>query len=103
MVFWLVLVTEDRATNDTTDTSRADQGRGAKRTLPLTSDVVRLPGEDAGNVGVTGCRGNEDAKIANSDIVEIAKKRKALYTYRQHTVKTWWKSGRTYQSKVDTH
>lgn len=65
----LVLGTENSATNDTTNTTSADEGSGAKSALPLATDVVRLPCKNGGDVGV-GCGGREeDTGVANTDVV----------------------------------
>lgn len=73
MVGWLVLVSEDSAANDSTDAASADKRSGAEGTLPLTTDVVRLVCENAGNIGVTSDCGQEDAEIADAVILCKAK------------------------------
>ena len=72
MVRRLVLLTEDGAADDTADATEADERGRAESTLPLSSDVVRLPGENAGDVGVGGGGGNEDAEVASADILHVS-------------------------------
>jgi hypothetical protein len=59
-----ILSAEDGASDDATDTSCADEGSGAKSALPLAADVVGLPGEDAGNVGIGCCGSKEYAEVS---------------------------------------
>ena len=74
MVVRLILITEHCAANDATDATGSDQGSGAQSTLPLTTDVVCLPCQNARDVGVAsgGCK--KDSKVAYSNIVEISEK-----------------------------
>lgn len=62
-----ILSAEYSATDDATDTASADESGGAESTLPLAADVVRLPCQDGGDVGVGGGRGEENASVADAD------------------------------------
>jgi len=75
-VRWLVLRTENGATNDTTHSSHANKSRRAKSSLPLTTDVVCLPCQDARNVGVASSSSEENPKVANADGLGEAKESK---------------------------
>jgi hypothetical protein len=59
-----ILSAEDGASDDTTDTSCTDEGSGAESALPLAADVVGLPGEDAGDVGVGSCGSEEYTEVS---------------------------------------
>ena len=72
MVDWGVLRTEHCATNDTANTTETNKGGRAEGTLPLPSDVVRLPSENARNVGVGGSGGEEDSKVASTDVFHVS-------------------------------
>ena len=50
----LVLLSENSASNDATNAAEADEGCRAQGSLPLSSNVVRLPGEDGRDVRVAG-------------------------------------------------
>lgn len=69
-----VLLTEDSTSNDSTNATSSDQGRGAECTFPLPTDVVCLPGQNTWYVGVAGRGCEEDSEIANSDVLDIAEK-----------------------------
>lgn len=69
MVRWLVLLAEYRAADDAADTTGADEGGRAQGALPLAADIVGLPGQDAGDVGVAGGGREEDAEVADTDVV----------------------------------
>lgn len=68
----LVLLAEHGAADDSTDTAEADEGGGAQGALPLAADVVCLPGQDAGDISVAGGGGQEDAKVADADVLDVA-------------------------------
>ena len=72
MILWAVLRTEHGATNDTTDATEPHKRGRAEGTLPLPSDVVRLPGENAGDVGVGGSGGKENSKVAHADVFHVS-------------------------------
>jgi hypothetical protein len=61
-----ILSAEDGASNDTTDTSCTDKGSGAESALPLATDVVRLPGKNAWNVGISSRSSEEHAEVSIS-------------------------------------
>lgn len=63
-----VLAPEDSAADDAADAACPDEGSGAEGALPLAADVVGLPGEDGGDVGVAGADGEEDAEVADADV-----------------------------------
>lgn len=65
---------EDGATDDTANASKADKGGRAQRTLPLPTDVVGLPRENTGNVGIARRGGEEDTEVTNTDVADIAQK-----------------------------
>jgi hypothetical protein len=69
------LRTENSAADNTANTSRTNQGSGAKGALPLSSNVVCLPCQDARYIGVASSGGNEDAKVANANVIDEAEKR----------------------------
>lgn len=92
MVLRFVLLAKDRAADDASDSSRADECRRAQCSLPLATDVVGLPGEDAGDVGIASGRGNEHAKVTNTNILDIAKEWKTWTIVRKQT-----------QCRVDTY
>lgn len=77
LVARLVLLAEHRATDDSTDAAESDEGGGAQSALPLATDVVGLPSQDAGHVSVAGGRGKEDAKVADADVLDVSKKTQA--------------------------
>ena len=77
VVGWLVLVSKDGAANDSTDATSADKSSGAESTLPLSTDVIRLVCENAGDIGVAGNHGKEDAEIADAVILGEAEEREA--------------------------
>lgn len=52
VIVGFVLLTEDSTSNDSTNATSSHQGSRAECTLPLTTDVVCLPGENAWDVGV---------------------------------------------------
>jgi hypothetical protein len=68
-VVGLILSAEDSATNDTTNTTSPDEGSRAKSTLPLATDVVCLPCENGGDVGVSCGSREEDTGVADTDVV----------------------------------
>lgn len=72
-----ILLTEDSTSNDSANTTSSDQGRGAKCSFPLATDVVCLPGQNTWYVRVAGSGCEEDSEIANSDVLDIAEKGKA--------------------------
>lgn len=72
MIHWGVLRTEHCATNDTADTTETDERGRAEGTLPLPSDVVRLPSENARHVGVGGSGGEEDSKVACANVLDVS-------------------------------
>ena len=80
-VAWLVLLAEHSRANNTTDTACTHKGRRGKSTLPLSTDVVSLEGEDARNVGVGRGGGKEDTKVADTDILREAEESKADDTH----------------------
>lgn len=67
---------EDERTDDATDTARADEGRGDQSAFPLASDIVRLVGHDAGDVGVAGGGGEKDAKVSDGVTLGESEERK---------------------------
>jgi hypothetical protein len=73
----LVLVSKDGAANDATDATSADKSSGAESTLPLSTDVIRLVCENAGDIGVASDHGQEDAEIADPVTLCEAKEREA--------------------------
>jgi hypothetical protein len=64
-----ILSTEDSSTDDTTDSTSSDKGSRAQSALPLATDVVRLPCQDAGDVGVGSSSGEENTEVADTDVV----------------------------------
>ena len=68
------MLSEDRAANDAADAAKADQSGRTKSSLPLPSDVVGLPGKNAGNIGVASSDCKEYAKVSNANVVGVAKK-----------------------------
>lgn len=74
MVRGLVLISENRAANNAADAAKADQSGRTKSSLPLASDVVGLPGKNAGDVRVTSSDCKEYAKVSNANVVGVAKK-----------------------------
>jgi hypothetical protein len=73
MVTRFILLSEYSAANDSADATGTDKSRGAESTLPLTTDVVRLVRENAGDVGIRSNRGEEDAEIADAVVLCEAK------------------------------
>jgi len=61
--------TEHSRADDTTNTAEADESGRAKSALPLSSNVVCLPGESAGHVGVGSSCSKEDTEIADADVL----------------------------------
>lgn len=61
-----VLVAEDGAAGNTTDATEPDQGGGGKRSLPLTSNVVRLVSHNSRHTTVTSRADEKSAKVANA-------------------------------------
>lgn len=59
-------IPEDEGTNDTTDTTEADQDGRAESTLPLTTDVVGLVGKSGWDVAVGTGAGEEDTDVFSS-------------------------------------
>ena len=57
----LILGAEDSATDYATNTTSTDEGSRAESALPLATDVVGLPGKNAGNICVCGSGCEEDA------------------------------------------
>jgi hypothetical protein len=66
-----ILSAENCASDDPTDSTSTDECGGAERALPLPANVVRLPCEDAGNVGVRGSSSQEDAEVTVSMLVLV--------------------------------
>lgn len=50
----LILLTEHCAANDATDAAESDERGRAESALPLTTDVVGLPCQDARHVRIAG-------------------------------------------------
>lgn len=78
MIHRLVLLSEHRTTNDTTDTAEADKGGRAECSLPLASDVVGLPCQDAWNVSIAGCDSDKDAEVADANVLDVAEEAETL-------------------------
>jgi hypothetical protein len=68
------LVSEHSAANNAADAPSADQSGGAESALPLTTDVVCLVGEHAGDVGIASDSGDKDAEIADAIVLREAEK-----------------------------
>jgi hypothetical protein len=62
-----ILSAENSATDDSTNTTSTNESSRAESTLPLTADVVSLPCEDAGNIGVGRSSSEEDTEVAEDD------------------------------------
>jgi hypothetical protein len=73
----LVLLTEDGATNDAANTAEADEGGRAQCALPLAANVVGLPGEHTGDIGIAGRRGEEDTKVTDTHVLDVSKETEA--------------------------
>ena len=69
------MVSEHSATNNAADATSADQSGGAQSALPLATDVVRLVGEHAGDVGIASDSGDKGAEIADAVVLREAEKR----------------------------
>lgn len=69
----LILRSENSATNNTTNTSSADQGCGAQCSLPLATDVVSLPCQDTRDVGIAGGGGEKYTCVAHADVLGESK------------------------------
>ena len=65
-IAWLVLRSEHSRSDDATDTTSTNEGSRCKGTLPLSTEVVGLVGQDSWDVGVAGGGGEENAKVAGS-------------------------------------
>jgi len=63
------LFTENGGANDTADAASSNKSCRAESAFPLAADVVRLPGEDARDVGVAGNGSEENAEVANAVVV----------------------------------
>jgi len=63
----LVLFAEYCATNDSTNAASTDKGGRGKCTLPLSADIVGLPGKYGRDIGITSSGSEENAKIAHSN------------------------------------
>lgn len=74
VVVRLVLLTEDGGANDTTNAAEADESGTAESTLPLSTNVVRLPCEDGRDVGVASSGSEEDTEVPDTNILGVAKK-----------------------------
>ena len=68
------MVSEHSAANNAADAASADQSGGAESALPLTTDVVCLVGEYAGDVGIASDSGDKDAEIADAIVLREAEK-----------------------------
>jgi hypothetical protein len=72
LVVRLVLGAEDSATDDAANAAKANKCRRAEGAFPLPADVVGLPREDTGDVGVAGGGGEEDTKLcAGASVFEM--------------------------------
>lgn len=76
-VAWLVLFSENSRPNDASDAASTNEGSRGESTLPLSTDVVGLPGEYGRNIGVAASGGKENSKVADSDGFCEAKASKA--------------------------
>ena len=71
-----VLAAEHHRANDTTNATGANQRGRTQCTLPLSANVVRLPGKDARDVSVGRCRCKKDAKVSYADVGGETEQRK---------------------------
>jgi hypothetical protein len=76
-VAWLVLFSENSRPNDASDATSTDEGSRSESTLPLSTDVVGLPGENSRDIGVAASGGKENAKVADGNGLCEAKASKA--------------------------
>lgn len=68
----LVLLPEHCATDNAANATSTDECSTSQRSLPLATDIVRLPGEDAGHICVRGGGSEEGADVASGEVVEEA-------------------------------
>lgn len=63
---WRILGSENERTRYASKTSTSNQGGGAKGSCPLSTDIVRLVGHCAGDIGIDASSDEERAKISHS-------------------------------------
>ena len=78
----LVLRAENSGTDNAANTDSTDQSSRAESSLPLATDVVRLPCENTRHVGVAGDGCEEDAEIADAVVLGEPEKRKTFRIVR---------------------
>lgn len=71
---YLILLAENSGADNTTETTSADQCSRAQSSLPLATDVVRLPSKNTWNVGVAGDGGEENTEVADAVVLRESKK-----------------------------
>lgn len=94
-----VLGSEDSRADNATNTTGANEGRRGKsslpvrsistrvckvwlrKDLPLATDIVRLEGENAGNIGVGSGHSQKDAEVTCTDILREAEQRQANHAH----------------------
>jgi hypothetical protein len=70
-----ILLSEHQGPDNATHASETDERRTAECTFPVSSNVVSLIGHARGDVGVGSGADEEDAEVADADVVGPADER----------------------------